>query len=137
MFCAIWYHLFNFKTWKTPIEEYHFEKSCRPQSLTPFWCLSCSVNYDFCSTMHVYLKRTDNFALNCFFKKISIYLALIYIKWVPEDPSTTFLVTSSTRKMPECSDSMNSSIFMPENIWYHHFTWSGLNSQEILNFVLI
>ena len=42
-------------------------------------------------------------------------LTLICIKWVPEDPDT-FLVTSSTRKMPKCSDSMNSSIFMPENI---------------------
>ena len=39
--------------------------------------------------------------------------------------------------MPECSDSMSSSIFMPENLRYHHFTWNRLNSQEILNFVLI
>ena len=52
-------------------------------------------------------------------------------------PKHYIFVTSSTRKMPECSDSMNPSIFMPENIWYHHFTRSGLNSQEILNFILI
>ena len=44
-----------------------------------------------------------------------IILTLICIKWDPEDPDTTFLATSSTRKMPECLDSMNSSIFMPEN----------------------
>ena len=59
-------------------------------------------------------------------------LTLICIKWVPEDPSTTFLATSSTQKVSECSDSMNSSICIPESIWYHLFTWSGLNSQEIL-----
>ena len=67
----------------------------------------------------------------------AIPLTLICIKWVTEDPGSKFLVTISTRKIPECSDSMNSSILMPENIWYHYFTWSGLNSQEILNFVLI
>ena len=56
-----------------------------------------------------------SFALCCLALFLS-FLTLICVKWVPEDPSTTFLVTSSTRKMPECSDSMNSSIFMPENI---------------------
>ena len=35
--------------------------------------------------------------------------------------------------MPESSDSMYSSILMLENIWYHHFTWSVSNSQEIGN----
>ena len=34
--------------------------------------------------------------------------------------------------MPESSGSMYSSILMLENI-YHHFTWSGSNSQEIVN----
>ena len=34
-------------------------------------------------------------------------------------------------------DSMNSSVFMPKNLWYHQFTWSGLNSQEVLNVDLI
>ena len=29
------------------------------------------------------------------------------------------------------------SYFMLENIWHHHFTWSGPNSQEIVNFVPI
>ena len=24
MFSAIWYHLYNLKTWKTPLEEYYF-----------------------------------------------------------------------------------------------------------------
>ena len=24
-------------------------------------------------------------------------------------------------------------ILMPENIWSHHFTWNGPNSQEIVN----
>ena len=32
---------------------------------------------------------------------------------------------------------MYSSIFILENIWYHNFTWSGQNSQEIVNFVPI
>ena len=35
--------------------------------------------------------------------------------------------------MPESSGSMYSSILMLENIWYYHFTWSGSNSQEIVN----
>ena len=39
--------------------------------------------------------------------------------------------------MPKSSDSMYSSYFMLENIWHHHFTWSGPNSQEIVNFVPI
>ena len=51
--------------------------------------------------------------------------------------STMLLATSFTRKMPESSDSMYSSIFTVENIWYHHFTWSGTNSQEIVNFLPI
>ena len=39
--------------------------------------------------------------------------------------------------MPRSSDSMYSFYFMLENIWHHHFTWSGPNSQEIVNFVPI
>ena len=37
--------------------------------------------------------------------------------------------------MPERSDFMYSSIFMLENILYHHLTRGGPNSQEIVNFV--
>ena len=33
MFCAIWYHLYNFKTWKTPKECYPYY-SCRLQPAT-------------------------------------------------------------------------------------------------------
>ena len=51
------------------------------------------------------------------------------------DPSSIFLATTFTRKMPKSSDSMHSSYFMLENIWHHHFTWSGPNSQEIVNLV--
>ena len=65
----------------------------------------------------------------------SNFLTLIFINWVPEDPRTIFLVTSFTRKMPESSDSMYSSIFMLENIRYHYFIRSGPNSQEIVNFI--
>ena len=54
--------------------------------------------------------------------------------WVHGDPSTIFLATSFTWKMLESSDSMYSSIFMLENTWYYNFTWSGPNSQEIVNF---
>ena len=39
--------------------------------------------------------------------------------------------------MSGSSDSIYSTYFMLENIWHHHFTWSGLNSQEIVNFVPI
>ena len=34
-------------------------------------------------------------------------------------------------------DSMYSSVFMLENIWYYNFTWSGQTLQEIVNFVPI
>ena len=37
--------------------------------------------------------------------------------------------------MLESSDFMFSSYFMLENIWHHHFTWSGPNSQENVNVV--
>ena len=47
------------------------------------------------------------------------------------------LVTVSTQKMSESSDSMYSFILMLENIWHHHFTWSWRNSQEIVNFTII
>ena len=46
-------------------------------------------------------------------------LTLICIKWVPGDPSTIFLATIFTQKMPERSGSMYSSILMLENIYYH------------------
>ena len=58
-------------------------------------------------------------------------------RWVHRDPSSIFLKTTFTRKMPGSSDSMYSSYFMFENIWHHHFTWSGLNSQKIVDFVPI
>ena len=48
-----------------------------------------------------------------------------------------YLPTIFTRKMPRSSDSMYSFYFMLENIWHHHFTWSGPNSQKIVNFVPI
>ena len=48
-----------------------------------------------------------------------------------------FLATTFTRKMSSSSDSMHSSYFMLENIWHHHFTWNGPNSQETVNFVAI
>ena len=57
-----------------------------------------------------------------------LILTLLCIKWVPGDPSTIFLATNFTQKMPKGSDSMFSSNLMLENIWYHHFTWSGSNS---------
>ena len=47
---------------------------------------------------------------------LKINLTLICMNWVPGYPRNIFLVTSFTRKMPESSDSMYSSIFMLENI---------------------
>ena len=60
-------------------------------------------------------------------------LTLICVKWVPGDPSTIFLAIIFIQQMPESSGSMYSSILMLENMLYHHFTWSGSNSQEIVN----
>ena len=56
---------------------------------------------------------------------------------IPMEPNSIFLATTFTQKMPRSSDSMYSSYFMLENIWHHHFTWSGPNSQETMNFVPI
>ena len=61
------------------------------------------------------------------------FLTLICIKWVPREPITISLPTIFAQKMPESSGSMYSSILMLGNIWYYHFTWSGPNSQEIVN----
>ena len=47
------------------------------------------------------------------------------------------MATSLTQNMLQSLDSMQSSIFMLERIWYHNFTWSGLNSQKIAIFVPI
>ena len=55
----------------------------------------------------------------------------------PKYPSTIFLATNFTQKMPKSSDSMYSSIFMLENICYHNFTWTGPNFHEIANFISI
>ena len=60
-------------------------------------------------------------------------LTLICIKRVPGDLSTIFMATIFTQKISESSGSTHSSILMLENIWYHHFTWNGSNSQEIVN----
>ena len=73
----------------------------------------------------------------CFFKKRDHQIAKTAWCWLPRDPSSIFLATTFTRKMPRSSDSMYSFYFMLENIWHHHFTWSGPNSQEIVNFVPI
>ena len=47
------------------------------------------------------------------------------------------MATSLTQNMLQSLDSMHSSIFMLKRIWYHNFTWSGLNSQKIAIFVPI
>ena len=62
-----------------------------------------------------------------------LHLTLICIKCVPVDLSTIFLASIFTQEKQEYSDSMYSSILMLENIWYYHFTWRELNSQEIVN----
>ena len=38
--------------------------------------------------------------------------------------------------MRQGSDSMYSLIFMLESIWYHHFSWSKPNSQEVVNIIV-
>ena len=72
----------------------------------------------------------------CFFKKRH-HTAKAVLHWVPRDPNTIFLVSTFTLKVPESSDSTYFSFFLLENIWYHHFTWSGLNSKDIVSFVPI
>ena len=52
-----------------------------------------------------------------------------------EDLSTLFLATIFNQIRPKSSCSMYSSFLMLENIWYHQFTWSGSNSQEIANLI--
>ena len=54
---------------------------------------------------------------------------------VPKDSSNISLATTFTRKMPRSSGSMYSFYFILEKIWHYHFTWSGRNSQELVNFV--
>ena len=61
------------------------------------------------------------------------HLTLICIKWVPRDPNTMFGDYIYSKK-PESSDSMYSSILILEKIRCHHFTKTGPNSQEIVNF---
>ena len=55
-------------------------------------------------------------------------LALQYIKQYIKQPSSIFLAATFTRKIPRSSNSIYSFYFMLENIWHHHFTWSGPNS---------
>ena len=71
-----------------------------------------------------------------FFKKRH-HIAKTGWRWIPRDPSSIFLATTFTRKMSGSSHSMYSSYFMLENTGHHPFTWSGPNSQEIVNFVPI
>ena len=43
-------------------------------------------------------------------------LTITSIKWVPSDPSTIFMATKFTQKMPKSSGSMYSSILLLEKI---------------------
>ena len=61
------------------------------------------------------------------------FLTLICIKSIPGDASTIFLVTIFAQKVPESLGFIYSYILLLGNIWYYHFTWSGPNSQEIVN----
>ena len=47
---------------------------------------------------------------------LRIFLTLVWMKWVPGDPSTIFLETIFGQKMPESSGSMYSSMLMLGNI---------------------
>ena len=52
----------------------------------------------------------------------------------PRGPKHCIFGIILTQKMPEILGSIHFSIVMLENTWYHHFIWSGPNSQEIVNF---
>ena len=89
-----------------------------------------SINHNI-KKLKSFQKILQNPSLQMFAKSLQklTTLTLIWIKWVPGDLSTIFLTTNYTRKIPENSVSVYSSI--------HDFNWKGLNSQEIVFFVEI
>ena len=91
--------------------------------LDPKLTMLCFEWTTWCLILKIYLKN-----ITC-----RARLTLICIKWVSGDPSTIFLATIFTQKMTESSGPMYPSTLMLEDVWYYHFTWSGPNSQEIVN----
>ena len=69
----------------------------------------------------------------CVTNQLSFFINPHMHKMGPQGPKHYIFGDHFTQKMPESSGSMYSSILMLENIWYYHFTWSGPNSQEIVN----
>ena len=51
--------------------------------------------------------------------------------------STAYFANIFIWKIPGSSDSMYSSTYMLENIWYNNLTWSGANSNQIVNIISI
>ena len=84
-------------------------------------CETCGMKYKHCDCFLEYTNFKDD-------------LTLIWIKWVCVDPSTIILATIFTLKIPESSGLIYSSILTSGNICHYNLTWSGLNSQEIVNF---
>ena len=113
---------------------FHCPRPRAPQS-TDFATIQ-SIQFHFVSMDALYLSKISNLTystMRCCHKKHKVVCINTHmLKMSPGDPHTIFLVTSFTRKMPESSDFMYSSIFMLENIWYHHFTRSGQNSQNLV-----
>ena len=72
-----------------------------------------------------------SFIWRCFFS-VSILNPHIH-NMGPRRPKHYIFGDHLYSKEPESSGSIYSCISMLENIWYHHFTWSGSNSQEIVS----
>ena len=100
----------------------HIKPSMLGMNLLNFYQINTYENLFLLYKTHTGTNRWHSLTLEC-------------IKSVHVDPSTRFVMTSFTWKVAESPDSIYSSIFMLESIWYHNFTWSGPNSQETLNFI--
>ena len=75
--------------------------------------------------------------LSLFLKNVFLFISRFHFnphmqKMGPRRPKHYIFGDHFYSKKLESSSSMYSSILMLESIW-HHFTWSGSNSQDILN----
>ena len=91
----------------------------------------------------VYCLTRKTLKYNILFQNICIFLQkeTSYCKssfvLCPQWPKHCIFGDHMYLKTAEGSDSMYSFFFMLENMWYHYFNWSGLNSQDIADFVPI
>ena len=138
------YWFFNINIWNNwkPIKNYFslflFHRICFHYILYMFHLILLPIEYTTAFSDQVrklnstgkYLPELINWRSKDHQKYMSLKCALtvIRIKWIPPvDPRTMFLATGftiflATSFMSESSNSMHSSIFMLECIWYYNFT---------------